>query len=214
MLVLQQIKYITTSQVFNGPSDFTTLSSPSSPPTISIMHSCAFNRSSLFLSLYIFLCGSCRVWCALSLAPLRNPPHVEKPPGTQTQALLLCKCQLYHPVPDLSLAMQTKILVFSLSHSSKTVCTVTRQDLCWLRQCCASLTLGHSFLSLPLGTGKHAESQMFDQGPIWAKTEVVHLGTRERWSTQLRVVLWKQCWLHQCKARMELQCDAPIRSKF
>lgn len=122
--------------------------------------------------------------------------------------------QLYHPAPDLSLAIQTKILVFSLSHSSKTVCTVTRQDLCWLRQCCASLTLGQSFLSLPLGTGKHAESQMFDQGPIWAKTEVVQLGTRERWSTQLRVVLWKQCWLHQCKARMELQCDAPIRSKF
>jgi len=92
MLVLQKIEYITTAQVFNGPSDFTTLSSPSSPPTTPIMHSHTFNRSSLFLSLYILLCGSHRIWHPLSLTLLRNPPCVEKLTGMQPQALLLCKC--------------------------------------------------------------------------------------------------------------------------
>lgn len=100
-------------------------------------------------------------------------PVWRSPPEHRLRLRCFAMSQLYHPAPDSSLAIQTKISVFSLSHSSKTVCTVTRQDLCWLRQCCTSLTPSHSFLSLLLGTEKHADSQMFDQGLIWAKTEVV-----------------------------------------
>lgn len=100
-------KYITTAQTFNGPSDFTTLSSPSSLTT-PIMHLRTFNRSSLFLYVYIFLCGSHRIWCKLSLTSLWNIPCLEH------------KCQ------SSTTLLQTFSLAISLSRSSETMCIVTK----------------------------------------------------------------------------------------
>lgn len=128
-LVLQQVKYIATAQVFNGPqiSRFCPL-----PVLLPQLQPCVHAPSTdlPYSCLSTFSCVVPTGFGARSPSLLsKTSPCGEAHQNTDSGFAALQMSQLYHPAPDLSLAIQTKISVLLLNHSSKTVCTVTRQDL-------------------------------------------------------------------------------------
>lgn len=166
--------------MFNGPSDFSVVLSLFS-------HSSNHVFTHLLQILPINFSLQFPIWFPqdLKAAFLHSLPKAFSCPLahqiTNSSIASLQILPLYHPSPDLSLAIQIKISSLSLSHISKNTCTITKQDVHLFRQCCTSLTLSYSLISLCLGAGKHTGSQKFIEGIFWAKTEVVEIGTGARW---------------------------------
>lgn len=126
------------------------------PPLLPQLQSCIHASATdlPYFFLFIFSCGFPQdLMHPLHYSSPKPPLYGEANWNTNLGFAALQISQLYLLAPDLSLAIQTKISGFSLSYSSKHICTVIRQGLSWLKQYCTSPTLSHCFLSL-LGTGQ------------------------------------------------------------